>query len=303
MAASAPARPVARRDALNLLGAAFLYGAIFPVNRLASEAGWPAVAFALCPAAAAGLVLAVLALLRGEGRGIGRRHFIAWLALGGLVIGAPIGILVEAARHLDASTLTLVLCLSPILTLAIAAGTGSERFDRRVLLGMLLGVAGIALIVRPESGVIGAGGAIWFLIALIAPAMFALANNCAVWLRPPAASALTMAAGTLLGGALVAALIGLGLGAALVPAAAGPAQLLPLGIAALVNALFYPLFFHIVAAIGAARFSIFNYLAVAAGILWSMAAFGETPAPAFWAAAALMLLGMHVALRPGAKAG
>ena len=88
------------------------------------------------------------------------------------------------------------------------------------------------------------------------------------------------------------------MGARFWPAETGAAQLLPLVLSALINAVFFWLFFVIVAAIGPARFSVFNYLAVAAGILWSMAIFGETPAPVFWLAAALMLAGMHVALRP-----
>lgn len=75
--------------------------------------------------------------------------------------------------------------------------------------------------------------------------------------------------------------------------------MVPLLLSALINAVFFWMFFHLVAAIGPARFSIFNYLAVAAGILWSMVIFGEAPAPVFWLAAALMLLGMHVALRQG----
>lgn len=190
-----------------LVVAAVLYGGIFPVNRLAAEAGWPAVAFALMPALVGGGALAVLGVLRGVRLSVAPRALLADLVIGGLVIGLPIGILVTAAQHLPASTLTLVLCLSPILTLAIAAATGSERFDRRVLLGMGMGTLGIALIVWPDSGVLPAGGMRWFLLALVTPVMFATANNCAVWLRPPAAPALAMAAGTLLGGALVAALV------------------------------------------------------------------------------------------------
>ena len=286
------------RAVFMLVIAAVLYGGIFPVNRLAAESGWPAIGFALVPALLGGLVLVGVGWLMRARLSFAPKALLADVVIGGLVIGLPIGILVTAAQHLPASTLTLVLCLSPILTLVIATVSGSERFDSSVLLGMLMGTLGIALIVWPESGVLGAGGLRWFLMALIAPVMFATANNCAVWLRPPAAPAVSMAAGTLLGGALVAAVVALFIGADILPVETGGAQIIPLLLSTLINSVFFWLFFRLVAAIGPARFSIFNYLAVAAGILWSMAVFKESPVPLFWLAAALMLFGMHLALRP-----
>jgi drug/metabolite transporter (DMT)-like permease len=291
-----------RRAFLLLLAAAALYGGTFPVNRLASEAGWPALGFALMPALLAGIGLTALAVVRGSAPSLAPRALLADVVIGGLAIGLPVGILVAAAEHLPASTLTLVLCLSPILTLTIAALTGSERFERRVLFGMLLGTGGILLIVWPDSGVVDEGKAGWFLLALLAPTMFAFANNCAVWLRPPATTAVAMAAGTLLGGALVAAVVAVATGAGFWPAVTGAAQILPLLFSVAINAVVFCLFFYLVATIGPARFSLFNYLAIAAGIAWSMATFGESPSPAFWLAAALMLLGMHLALRPGRTA-
>lgn len=287
----------ARRALSLLVLAAVLYGGIFPVNRLAAEAGWPAMAFALVPAALAGVLLLSFGAVQGMGLSLAPRALVADLVIGGLVIGLPIGILVTAAQHLPASTLTLVLCLSPILTLLIAAAAGSERFSPRVLGGMLLGTCGIALIVWPDSGVLAETKVGWFLIALSTPVMFATANNCAVWLRPPAAPAVTMAAGTLLGGALVASIVALAIGAQFWPPVTGNAQLIPLLLSVLINGVFFVLFFYLVAAIGPARFSIFNYLAVAAGIIWSMLVFGEKPVPVFWLAAGLMLLGMHLALK------
>ena len=286
------------RAVFMLVISAVLYGGIFPVNRLAAESGWPAIGFALVPALLGGLVLVGVGWLMRARLSFAPKALLADVVIGGLVIGLPIGILVTAAQHLPASTLTLVLCLSPILTLVIATVSGSERFDSSVLLGMLMGTLGIALIVWPESGVLGAGGLRWFLMALIAPVMFATANNCAVWLRPPAAPAVSMAAGTLLGGALVAAVVALFIGADILPVETGGAQIIPLLLSTLINSVFFWLFFRLVAAIGPARFSIFNYLAVAAGILWSMAVFKESPVPLFWLAAALMLFGMHLALRP-----
>jgi len=293
---------MSRSQAMFLLViAAVFFGGIFPVNRLAAEAGWPAMGFTLIPAVAAGIVLLALNTMLVGRLPVSPRALLADVVIGGLVIGLPVGILVHVADHLPASTVTLVLCLSPILTLVIATLAGSEKFDLRVLLGMLLGTGGIILIVSPESGILGAGDAYWFLLALLTPVMFALANNCAVWLRPPASAAVSMAAGTLLGGAAVAAVVALIVSPHIWPAQMTAAQVIPATLSTLINVVFFWLFFKLVAAIGPARFSFFNYLAVAAGILWSMLVFREIPAPVFWLAAALMLTGMHFALRP--KAG
>lgn len=294
-----PGRRVSTKDAGLLVVAAAIYGGIFPVNRMAAEAGFPPLSFALLQSLLAAIALLAWNAVRRRSFPLSRAHVIAYLVIGGLVTGLPIGLLVKAAEHIDASILTLVLCLSPILTLAIASATGIERFDRRVLFGMLFGAAGVAVIAWPDSGVISAPDIGWFLLALLAPVMFATANNCAAWLRPPAAPALAMAAGTLLGAAVVALVVTLALGSPLLPLALSSPIIWPLALASAINVVFFWLFFELVARIGPAKFSVFNYLAVVAGLVWSMLWFGESPAPIFWVACGLMLIGMHLALRPG----
>lgn len=276
--------------------AAVIYGGIFPVNRLAAEALWPPMGFAFAQSLLAGLVLAFAVIVSGGRLAVSGAHLRVYLIMGGLVVGLPIGILVSAAPHLDASVLTLVLCLSPILTLFIGALAGLERFDRRILLAMLLGAAGVVLVALPGVGATGTGSIFWFLIALVAPVMFATANNCAKWLRPPQTPSVMMAAGTLMGAAVVAGVVMLALGSDLSPARWSGETMLPLALATTINAIFFFLFFHLVAAIGPARFSLFNYLAVAAGILWSMIVFDERPVASFWIALILMLAAMYLAL-------
>lgn len=284
-------------DGALLLFAAAIYGGIFPVNRLAAEALWPPLGFAFAQSLLAGLVLAATAMASFGRFSASAAHLRVYLVMGGLVVGLPIGILVSAAEHLDASVLTLVLCLSPIFTLFIAAVAGLERIDRRTLSGMLLGAAGVAVIAVPDAGVVGADGVFWFLVALAAPVMFAIANNCAKWMRPEGAPSVTMAAGTLLGAAVVAGAVMLVSGSAVLPAGGvlGPA-LPPLVLATAINAAFFWLFYELVSRIGPARFSLFNYLAVAAGILWSLIVFGEQPTVFFWLALVLMVAAMYLAL-------
>lgn len=283
-------------DAALLVLAAAIYGAIFPVNRLAAEALWPPIGFAFLQSLLAGVAVLAVLVLRREAFPLGTSHLVTYLVIGGLVVGLPVGILVSAAAHLDASVLTLVLCLSPILTLLIGALAGRERFDRSTFFGMVLGTAGIALIAMPDAGIIDTDAIGWFLLALLAPVMFATANNCAKWLRPAGASSAAMAAGTLFGGAAVSFVVVLWFGGTMTPPFLTQDSVLPLVLATAINAAFFWLFFAIVGRIGPARFSLFNYLAVAAGILWSLAVFNEKPASFFWVALILMLSGMYLAL-------
>ncbi|WP_181167034.1 EamA family transporter [Mesorhizobium sp. B2-8-3] len=110
-----PSRGLPPIDAALLLLAAAIYGGIFPINRLAAEMQWPPVGFAFAQSLAAGVILALAAVAAGGRFAVTIGQMRTYLIMGGLVVGLPIGILVSAAPHVDASVLTLVLCLSPIL--------------------------------------------------------------------------------------------------------------------------------------------------------------------------------------------
>ena len=280
-----------------IIAAALIYGAIFPVNRIAADLGWPPLSFSFLQSLGGAVVLGLVALIRGERIGVTRSHLLAYVLIGGLVVGLPMGLLVTAAPHLDPSVLTLVLCLSPILTLFIGILLRIEAFDRRILLGMILGIIGIGLIVSPQTGILAPDSAVWFFVSLGAPVMFATANNLAQYIRPVATGSLSMAAGTLGGAALVALLIVPLFGQTPIPANFGQDMAMPLVVAAAINAVFYVLFFEIIRRVGPAKFSFFNYLAVVAGILWSLVVFRETPPTLFWLAIVVMFSGMAIALR------
>lgn len=280
-----------------IIAAALIYGAIFPVNRIAADLGWGPLTFSFLQSLGGALVLAIVALIKGEKIGLSRSHILAYIVIGGLVVGLPMGLLVTAAPHLDPSVLTLVLCLSPILTLFIGILLRIETFDRRILLGMILGIIGIGLIVSPQTGILAPESAGWFFVSLGAPVMFATANNLAQYIRPAATGSLSMAAGTLGGAALVALIVLPFFGQSPIPENFGYAMSMPLLAAAAINAAFYVLFFEIIRRVGPAKFSFFNYLAVIAGIIWSLVVFREAPPTLFWAAIIVMFAGMTIALR------
>lgn len=282
-----------------LIAAAVVYGSIFTVNKLAAGDGVPPLAYGFWQSFGAGLVLWIALTLRGEKLGLSRTHLLSYLAVGALAIGLPMSLLTYVAPRLPAGLLTIVLAWSPPLTFVFSVIARLERFRVLGLLGLAFGFAGVLVIIGPGMSASAPGAGAWFLLALIAPVLFACANVTAALLRPPVSSSLSMGAGVLLGSSVVVLPIMVAAGQSWVPAdLAGPgamAVLMAIGI----NAVFIVLFFEIIRIAGPTFFAQFNYLAVLAGVAWSMLVFGERPSLQFFIAMLLMFLGVFLsAARP-----
>jgi drug/metabolite transporter (DMT)-like permease len=190
-------------DYVMLVGAAVIYGAVFSVNKMAATGGAPPLAYAFWQSFGAGVVLWIVLTLRGERLDLSRPALTSYLVIGALVSGLPISLLTYIAPKLPAGVMTLVLALSPPFTFAISVLARVERFRWLGLIGLLFGFAGVVLIVAPGASLGGGEGWKWFLLALLAPVMFAASNVSAAVLRPPASSSVATGAGVMLGSAAV----------------------------------------------------------------------------------------------------
>jgi drug/metabolite transporter (DMT)-like permease len=177
-----------------------------------------------------------------------------------------------------------------------------ERFRWLGLIGLLFGFAGVVLIVAPGASAAEPIAWQWFLLALLAPVMFAAANVSAALLRPPASSSVATAAGVLFGSALVILPVMLIAGQAWVPTRLDDAAIGTL-LAIAINAVFLVLFLEIIRRAGPVFFAQFNYLAVLAGVAWGAVVFGERLSIYVIAAMALMFVGVFLSgyRRPAAK--
>lgn len=110
---------------------------------------------------------------------------LAMAALGACQFGLLIALLNYGLQRLGAAQAALIFSLFPLLTLALSAALGREQASRRLLLGVLLSVAGVALSLAPKlaGSQQGMGAAGWWgeLAVLAAAATGAL---CSVLYRP-----------------------------------------------------------------------------------------------------------------------
>jgi drug/metabolite transporter (DMT)-like permease len=218
-----------------------------------------------------GLALLLWFRLTGFDPGL-RRHARFYLLAGTVNIAAPFALFSYAAMHAPASLLSIVNSMAPIFGLAWSAALGDERITLRKAAGLLLGVAGVALIVRPP----GASVDPQFLAAMAAVLAACCCYGATGVLMKRFASGATpkgMAAGNQLAAALV--LLPL---LPLLPPLAAPSLLVVanlLGLALLASGVAFLLYFRLIADVGATRALTVTYLIPLFGVLWGWLFLGE----------------------------
>jgi drug/metabolite transporter (DMT)-like permease len=210
----------------------------------------------------------------------------AAIAAGG--IAAPVLLMFGLART-DASAASLLLNLESVFTAALAWVAFRENVDRRVFLGMLAIVAGGVLLSWEQAP--RAEGPVGPLLIVAACLAWALDNNLTRKASGGDAAAIACLKGLVAGCVNLA--VALAAGAALpgigVLAAAGTVGLAGYGVS-------LALFIVALRNLGTARTGAYFGVAPFFGGALALLLFAERPGVAFWAAAALMALGVWLHL-------
>jgi drug/metabolite transporter (DMT)-like permease len=238
---------------------------------------------------------ALLVWLRAAGVEVGLwRQRRAYLVVGTVNIALPFTLYSFAAMHAPASLLAIVNATAPIFGLAWSAALGDERITRRKALGLVLGVAGVALIAQP-SGAPGAPLLGWAIAAALAACCAYGVTGVLVKRFAGGVAPRAMAAGN----QLAAALVLLPLLPVLPPLAAPSALVIGnlLALALLASGVAFVLYFRLIADVGATRALTVTYLIPLFGVLWGWLFLGETLAAAALAGGVLILFGTLLVTR------
>ncbi len=134
------------RHFIQLIAMSALWGASFPLLRIASPAFGP-VALAGIRCALAAVVLALLMRVLRE-RWPGRADWLPLAALGLLTVVAPFVLFNWAALTLPAGYSAVLNATAPVFGLLAAAVAGDEKITPRSMLGCVAGFGGVALLVQ-----------------------------------------------------------------------------------------------------------------------------------------------------------
>jgi drug/metabolite transporter (DMT)-like permease len=268
------------------------YGGIFSANKFAASVSFPVFAYTFWIALFAGLALLIVGALTGNLPQISRVHLWQYARLAVLALILPVLATAFAARELPAGVITLVLTLVPGLTFLMSFAARFERFQLLSLGGLVLGAAGVLLIILPEQSLPDSGAWIWMLVALIGAFAAAGSNVVAAVFRPPQSSSLALACGILLIGALGMLPVMLLTDGPYLFTDAGWTGIGAMAWVALIHCITFYCFQEVTRRAGAVFFAQFNYLVVAAGLFWALIIFNEKLSLWVWGALACMVAGI-----------
>ncbi len=296
-------RPVSRMLTLFLVIASGLgWMMAITMTRLAVEDGIPYVAVAFWPNAISALLVGLYLLIRFKPVALSRTHLklYAILALLGQVIAVLV--IVYVSSRIPIGVLGLDVSLEPAFTYIFALGLALERFHRVRLLGLLLGLAGLLLILLPQAALPTRAMVPWVLLGLVAPISWAVLSVWIARVRPPEMDSAVLSFGL----CAMAAIMLLPIMAITgdwwwfgTPFGLGEGMIIGIGITV---GLTWIISFECIRLAGPVLYAAWGYVATPTGIFFGIWIFDEKPSGWIWGALVVIVAGLLLLNHTTAKA-
>jgi drug/metabolite transporter (DMT)-like permease len=199
-----------------------------------------------------------------------------------------------SAIHLPGGIMAITATCSTMFALPIAILLGNERFEPLRLLGLLFGLAGILLLVGPEASLPEGTAAIWVLIALCGPALYATEGNLVAHWGTQGLDPLQVVLGASLVGLIFVGPLALVSGQWINPFVEFGRAETALAVGAALHALVYATYVWLVGRAGSVFAAQSSYIITAFGVLSSMVLLSESYSHWVWLALTVMMLGMFL---------
>ena len=275
---------------LVLAGAA--WGMSQPLSKIAVSQGYRNFGLVFWQSVVGAAAIGTVVLARGRGLPLtppALRRYVA-IALIGAVLPNAAGY--EAARHLPAGLLSLMLSMMPMLAFPLALALRTERFSPARLAGLALGLGGVLLIALPDAGLPEAGMIAWLPLALVAPFFYALEVNVVARWGMGGTDPIQLLFGAATTAALISAPLALAGGQWIDPRPPWGAPDAALVTAAVLNISAYTTYVWLVGRAGPSFAAQTSYLVTGFGVLWAMLLLGERFSGWVWGALAVMMAGV-----------
>jgi len=281
-----------RRDYGMLLLLGSIWGGSFLFIKMA-VADVPPMTVAAIRIVIGGAVLAAVAAWRGQSLWSLRHHWRPLLIMGAFGTMLPFALIGWGETHIDSGLAAILMAAVPFNTILLAHFlVHEEPLSWGKILGVVLGFAGVVILIGPEALHQFGGQTLAQIAVLLATLCYAVNSIIARKLNHFSGEA--AGAGMLIAAAVFAVPLSLAMGRpwALAPSATSLFAVTTLGW--LCTGVGYLLFFRIIASAGAGFVSLNNFLVPLFGVIWGAIVLGERLEPRAFIALILILAGVAV---------
>ncbi|MCH9824090.1 MAG: DMT family transporter [Alphaproteobacteria bacterium] len=278
--------------ALLIMGAG--WGITSPLSKIAVSTGHQPLGLVFWQMVIGAVLLGAIVFVRGGRLALGRRQITLYLAIAFLGTILPNAASYRAAAHLPAGVMSIVIAMVPMFAFPIALALGQDRFSIARVVGLGLGLGGVALLVGPEASLPDRAMVAFIPLALIAPFFYGLEGNFVGKFGTAGLDPNEVLFGASVFGAVLSFPLALGFGHWLNPLGGFGAPESALVLSSIVHALVYSGYVWLVGRAGAVFAAQVSYLVTIFGVGWAMLILDEAYSGYIWGALGLMLLGMFL---------
>lgn len=278
------------------------WGSTQPLGKIAASTGHGPFALIFWQLVICTGFLGTISLIRGKGLRLTRRALTFYLVVALIGTLIPNYAFYASVPHLPAGIMSILISTVPLIAFPMALALRYDRFEVKRLLGLLLGLTGVALIALPQSGLPDPGMAAYLPLAMLGPLFYALEGTFVSRFGMADMDPVQAMAGVSLAGLILCVPLLVASGQWVDPLAQFGRAEQALVLSSLLHAMLYATYVGLAARAGAVFATQTSYIVTAAGLLWSMLLLGERFSPMVWAALAVMLAGLTlVQPRPHAR--
>ncbi|WGW02285.1 DMT family transporter [Tropicibacter oceani] len=277
---------------LALAGIGAAWGATQPLSKIAVSEGYRHFGLLFWQMSLGALILLAVMALRGTRLSLAPVHLRLYLIIA--LIGSILpGIAsYNAAVHLPSGILSILLSSVPMLAFPVALALGLERFRMRRLLGLSLGMVGVALLILPDTQMPREVQLLWVPVALLSSLCYAFEGNFVAKYGRAGLGPVALLAGASALGALICLPLALLSGQFIDPRLPWGAPDIALIASSVLHAAAYSGYVWLVGLAGSVFAVQVSYFVTLFGVGWAMLFLSEGYSGWIWAALGVMLAGM-----------
>ena len=284
--------------ALVLLGLG--WGSTQPLGKLATSTGHPPFGLIFWQLVVCVVVLGGITLVRGKGLPLHGRALVFYVVVAFLGTLIPNATFYISVARLPAGIMSILISMVPLMAFPLAMALGLDRFSSARLMGLILGLCGVALIALPEASLPDPAMVAFLPLAMIGPLFYAIEGTFVQRFGMAGMDAVQAMFGASVAGLIFVTPVMLGLGQWINPAPPWGVAEGALLLSSALHGLLYAGYVALAARAGAVFASQCSYLVTASGVIWAMLLLGERFSPFVWAAMAVMLAGLAL-VQPRAR--